>query len=54
MLTILLTWSILIWKPMLSKKGVLGKGLYQFRNLVQKALSVSLVILVLSIIELLL
>lgn len=39
------------WKPMLSKERVLGKGLYQFRNTVQKALSVSLVILVLVIIE---
>lgn len=27
---------------MLCKRGVLGKGLYQFRNMIQKALSVSL------------
>lgn len=42
MLTVVLTWSILIWKQIICKGEFQGKGLYQFRNMVQKALSVSL------------
>lgn len=41
MLTVVLTWSILIWKQMICKREFQEKSLYQFRNTVQKALSVS-------------